>query len=252
MQTGTARGNAAIKRIVRQYDMNGKRYYYVMLINTLDTDNKQVPTTRAGQENQRFQAQSGCVISFPDNTIVKRCEEITPGPTGDVMAVAVATPLQGVTIAGIGRRQRITAPVHFPAAGVRIYRLELEHPAVTPATMLFAKHDGGSEVQSAQGNTDKTHSTPEEFAQSEFWLSASPNPTADETTIRFTLGSDERVSLSLRDMRGVEMMNALQPQIRPAGTHELSISTRTLASGIYQCVLTAGSRRKAVYVHVIK
>jgi endonuclease/exonuclease/phosphatase family metal-dependent hydrolase len=68
-----------------------------------------------------------------------------------------------------------------------------------------------------------------------------PNPFNPSTTIRFSLNSNETVSLRVFDITGRTVATLLQNDQRSAGNHEVRFDGSSLASGIYIYTLTTGS-----------
>ncbi|MFM7770434.1 MAG: T9SS type A sorting domain-containing protein [Bacteroidota bacterium] len=67
-----------------------------------------------------------------------------------------------------------------------------------------------------------------------------PNPSNGNTTITYNLPSNERVTLTVRDLTG-RVVNVINEGVRPAGKNMLTINTNALGAGIYTYTLTAGT-----------
>jgi len=82
-------------------------------------------------------------------------------------------------------------------------------------------------------------------------LGAEPNPFTASTTIRYSLPRDANVSLAVYDMAGRKVATLVSSQ-RVAGTHEVRLDARSLASGVYFCRLDAGGSRVTEKLLVVK
>jgi sugar lactone lactonase YvrE len=71
-------------------------------------------------------------------------------------------------------------------------------------------------------------------------VSVSPNPSATQSTISFTLQRASRVVVTLVDALGKEVVRVLNEE-RSAGVHSASVDTGVLATGVYVCRLQAGN-----------
>jgi hypothetical protein len=247
--TAPASGNAAsIKRIVRQYGMNGKQYYYVILVNTFDNFYGQNPTARELQEQQRYQGQVGVNIYFPELGIVRSCEELI---TTDTDVAAVPVELETVTLAGFGTSQRIRGGVEFGAAGVKIYRLEINQPAVTPVT-LVANIDakGGANLTNA-AQAHKNNETVIELLP-DYWLALAPNPASDITTVQCTLPRNEALTLTVRDMLGRIVLQPFVQEPYSQGAHDIPLTTASLPSGVYTVTISTNARSQSIPLHILR
>ena len=70
--------------------------------------------------------------------------------------------------------------------------------------------------------------------------SAYPNPFNPNTSIRFDLASDARVTLEVFDVAGRRVATLIDDEPMPAGVHESVFAPRDLPSGLYLCRLKAG------------
>ncbi len=68
-----------------------------------------------------------------------------------------------------------------------------------------------------------------------------PNPFSDHTTIRYTIGEENHVRLSLYDIYGKEVAELVN-EVKTAGSHIVSYHSADLPSGVYFCKLSAGNR----------
>jgi hypothetical protein len=247
-----APGNAAsIRRIVRQYGMGGRQYYYVILINTLDNFNGQTPSTIAEQQQQRYIQQNNVNIVFPELGIVRSCEELMFPEAGGLIASPVE--LETVTLPGAGTSQQIRGGVHFEAAGVRIYRLEINQPAVTPVVLL-ANNDAkqGAEITSAQPKNISGENNQATEVIPDYWLSLAPNPAADATNVEFVLTRDELVTITVRDMLGRTMVQPITQIPYSAGAHKFMLTTAALPSGMYTVTLRTNGNAQSVPLHILR
>jgi hypothetical protein len=89
-------------------------------------------------------------------------------------------------------------------------------------------------------NTDVSVSVAEMGNPSNLALGlCSPNPASDITTIPYSLKSNERVSLIVRDMAGRAVVQQ-QEGMKPAGKNAISLNVRGLGAGVYTYTLVAG------------
>ena len=87
--------------------------------------------------------------------------------------------------------------------------------------------------------------SPEGIPEATRLLPVSPNPFSRSTTLRFTLRTDEQVSLSIYDARGA-LVSTLEDGMLPAGSHQAlwngrDQARRPVAAGIYFVRLQAGA-----------
>jgi hypothetical protein len=83
-----------------------------------------------------------------------------------------------------------------------------------------------------------------------------PNPFSSFTTMRFSLASEERVSMSIYDARGL-LVRSLEDRVLPAGMHELvwngrDAADRNVAAGVYFARFSAGSYKATRKVMLLK
>ncbi len=79
-------------------------------------------------------------------------------------------------------------------------------------------------------------------------LTAHPNPTADRLTLRYTLPTEARVSLTLYDLTGRPVLPIQTEVLTKAGPQETSVDLSGLAAGMYQVVLQTDEQRQGVKV----
>ena len=72
-----------------------------------------------------------------------------------------------------------------------------------------------------------------------------PNPFSDQTTIRYTLSTDEHVRMVVYDIFGKEVAELLN-ELQTAGIHTLVYPTADLADGVYVCRILAGGMSETV------
>jgi hypothetical protein len=77
-----------------------------------------------------------------------------------------------------------------------------------------------------------------------------PNPAKETTTVSFTLDQASTIQLKVVDQLGRIVSNVVQNM--SAGTQNIAISTKTLASGIYSVILQAGSETVTEKLSVIR
>ncbi len=92
---------------------------------------------------------------------------------------------------------------------------------------------------------------------SAFAVKVAPNPFNPSTRIRLTLPSASRVSVHLHDITGRHVRALLDDEPRPAGEFDVvwdgrDASGHSLASGIYLCKVSAGSRTTTRKLTLIK
>ena len=108
---------------------------------------------------------------------------------------------------------------------------------LAPGTSLDAAHD--ARFQILVGNAVIVSTTPGAQSYELALLAPSPNPVRDRVRLRFTLAESTPVRLALYDVLGREVA-LVESGDRPAGAHDISLSTAGLASGIYVVRLDAG------------
>jgi hypothetical protein len=93
-------------------------------------------------------------------------------------------------------------------------------------------------------SSDQAEEEPEPAPISEdVEMNAYPNPFSDNTTLQFQLPYDAPVSLIILDQLGRTIETAYNNSTLSSGTHTYKLDGAGLSSGIYQAVLTVGSKR---------
>ena len=82
-------------------------------------------------------------------------------------------------------------------------------------------------------------------------LVADPNPFTSSTTIRYDVPRDAFVTLTVYDMQGRRVATLVSSQ-RLAGSHQVYLDGRTLASGVYLCRLSAGASHDTEKLLILK
>jgi hypothetical protein len=95
-------------------------------------------------------------------------------------------------------------------------------------------------------NTTAGQGTPDTFALQP----PSPNPVAQQTSIRFALPEKQHVRLVVYDLMG-RVVAELVNEAKPAGYHRVSFTPEGLGSGMYVYRITAGSYRATRRITVI-
>jgi hypothetical protein len=67
-----------------------------------------------------------------------------------------------------------------------------------------------------------------------------PNPFNPTTTLRFTIPSDEMVSLKVYNVLGQEVANLVNEQLK-AGSYKFDFNASRLSSGVYFYTLKSGN-----------
>jgi hypothetical protein len=67
-----------------------------------------------------------------------------------------------------------------------------------------------------------------------------PNPSNGNTTIVYNLPSNERVTLTVRDLTG-RVVSVSNEGVKPAGKNMISLNTSAFGAGVYTYTITAGS-----------
>ncbi len=78
----------------------------------------------------------------------------------------------------------------------------------------------------------------DEYAISSENVSLYPNPASDNATIAYSLNTESSVSIEVRDLAG-KLVFASEEGMLSAGSHNMTISTATLADGLYTYTLVA-------------
>lgn len=90
-------------------------------------------------------------------------------------------------------------------------------------------------------NTDVTVSVPELGKPSNLSLAfCMPNPAVDNTTISYSLQTNERVSLVVRDVTGRIVLQQ-EEGMKPSGKNTINLNVSNFGAGVYTYTLVAGS-----------
>jgi hypothetical protein len=90
-------------------------------------------------------------------------------------------------------------------------------------------------------NSDETAAVATVNATTSFELGQNmPNPSNGNTTIVYNLPSNERVTLTVRDMTG-RIVSVSNEGVKPAGKNMISLNTSAFGAGVYTYTITAGS-----------
>jgi len=90
-------------------------------------------------------------------------------------------------------------------------------------------------------NSDETVSVVSANANTSFELGQNmPNPSNGNTTIVYNLPSNERVTLTVRDLTG-RVVSVSNEGVKPAGKNMITLNTSAFGAGVYTYTITAGS-----------
>ena len=90
-------------------------------------------------------------------------------------------------------------------------------------------------------NSDETAAVASVNATTSFELAQNmPNPSNGNTTIVYNLPSNERVTLTVRDLTG-RVVAVTNEGVKPAGKNMISMNTSAFGAGVYTYTITAGS-----------
>ncbi|MFA9220917.1 MAG: T9SS type A sorting domain-containing protein [Sediminibacterium sp.] len=90
-------------------------------------------------------------------------------------------------------------------------------------------------------NSDETAAVAAVNGTTSFELAQNmPNPSNGNTTIVYNLPSNERVTLTVRDMTG-RVVAVSNEGVKPAGKNMISLNTSAFGAGVYTYTITAGS-----------
>ena len=90
-------------------------------------------------------------------------------------------------------------------------------------------------------NSDETASVASFNGAASFELAQNmPNPSNGNTTIVYNLPSNERVTLTVRDLTG-RVVSVSNEGVKPAGKNMISLNTSAFGAGVYTYTITAGS-----------
>jgi hypothetical protein len=113
---------------------------------------------------------------------------------------------------------------------------------VDPGYDVDTEHSGSTEVTEHSldhKDTERGHRAESRWSRSAD-LSVFPNPFKESTTVQFNLHGDLRVSITLTDILGREMMQIANAAEFSEGQHRVEIQTANLPTGIYLLTLRAG------------
>jgi photosystem II stability/assembly factor-like uncharacterized protein len=126
---------------------------------------------------------------------------------------------------------------------------------VTVEMIDFRETDGLIAV-ATQGHGVFTATAPSAVSASSLSLEADhlganyPNPAKTETTIPFSLASDEHVSLSVYDVAGNSVETLCDANFT-AGAHQVSLDTKALPTGTYYYRMVANARMQSAQMTVL-
>ena len=90
-------------------------------------------------------------------------------------------------------------------------------------------------------NSDETVAVVSANANTSFELGQNmPNPSNGNTTIVYNLPSNERVTLTVRDLTG-RVVSVSNEGVKPAGKNMITLNTSAFGAGVYTYTITAGS-----------
>ncbi len=87
--------------------------------------------------------------------------------------------------------------------------------------------------------------------QNSFSLTSYPNPSKGNSTIRYNLHENSKVSLGIFDIYGNEVINLFKEE-QPAGLHNFTFNADDLADGVYFCKIQAGNFTETIRLMLIK
>jgi hypothetical protein len=73
-----------------------------------------------------------------------------------------------------------------------------------------------------------------------------PNPFVDQTTIKFNLSLDGRVTVNIYDLKGNRISTLVNNEYRKAGVHQIAFNADGLASGMYFAEIISGNNKGVV------
>jgi hypothetical protein len=82
-------------------------------------------------------------------------------------------------------------------------------------------------------------------------ISVGPNPSSDQSTLKFTLGKPQNVSVEVYNLQGRRLQTVDYGKLT-TGAHELKVETGALASGTYLLRLQAGEEIRFINLVVAK
>jgi len=148
--------------------------------------------------------------------------------------------------AQISRVRTQAIPASAPSGNYTYTAKVGDYPSATYDSDSFpftksAVGDGGAWV-GEWANTGESFEASVTAAPASFALQGNyPNPFNPTTTINFSLGNADNVTLSVYDLSG-RLVSTLVDGYREAGSHAVSFDASGLASGVYMYRLTAGAQ----------
>ncbi len=94
------------------------------------------------------------------------------------------------------------------------------------------------------GGTGNPSSTVKNIDASIYKMDSSPNPTANQTTLKFTLPSEMSVKIAIYDLTG-RMVKAVSKGKMPSGDNAVTVDLSGLASGVYTYTLETDNGERA-------
>ena len=84
----------------------------------------------------------------------------------------------------------------------------------------------------------------------QFSFSNYPNPFSTKTTLRYELDKSNPVNITVYDIYG-NKVKVITDEMQQAGIHNIDFKSDGIASGIYFCNLTAGSKSEIIKLTLI-
>lgn len=124
------------------------------------------------------------------------------------------------------------------------------NPAVTQAAFSWVRQAAPNREEAMFDAEYLITSSPFENV-AENTLLLYPNPSADQSQLTFTTGQAGPVRIDLFDMNG-QLVQNLADESMSEGTHQLTISSRSLAEGTYFISVVSGTEKHTVRFVVVK
>lgn len=184
------------------------------------------------------------------------------GPNGDGRVQALvardSTVFAGGFFSGVSGESRD----YFAAMDARTGAVRHEYPHPDGPVWALAESGGtvyvggafgrmGSWPQIALASIQPSPAAPPPVPPQLVLAQSSPNPASSSAVVRYSLPTDQRVSLTLFDLQGRRSASVLSDVFQSAGPHQATIRTEGLRAGCYVYCLKAGSlkaTRKMVIV----
>jgi photosystem II stability/assembly factor-like uncharacterized protein len=122
------------------------------------------------------------------------------------------------------------------------------HGLVAGDSYVLYTHDGGNTWNIANMGIEEESST---FNTIHSILEVYPNPAKFLTAIRYSLLSESKVSLLLYDISG-RLVKTLVNENKKSGNYNITLSTKTLAAGVYFLFLQTESKRIIERIVLVK